>query len=257
MKKQNTISTTASTVCYETLESFARTHIQHWLQDLLEAEVTEFLGRGRHERGASRGYRNGYGKPRRLALTAGTVTVQRPRRRLDESFESRVLPLFKRQSQELGAMLPELYLHGLSSGDFELARRGLLGEGAALSASSLTRLKAKWEVEYAAWKKRDLSALEVVYAFADGLYVKAGLDRPQALLVIVGALSSGEKVLLACESGERESKEAWGTILRGLKDRGLKLPRLTVADGHLAASGRRSANSTAKAVNSAAGTTRS
>jgi len=235
MKKQNTISTTASTVCYETLESFARTHIQHWLQDLLEAEVTEFLGRGRHERGANRGYRNGYGKPRRLALTAGTVTVQRPRlRRLDESFESRVLPLFKRQSQELGAMLPELYLHGLSSGDFELALRGLLGEGAALSASSLTRLKAKWEVEYAAWKKRDLSALEVVYAFADGLYVKAGLDdRTKALLVIVGARASGEKVLLACESGERESKEAWGTILRGLKDRGLKLPRLTVADGHL------------------------
>ena len=116
-------------------------------------------------------YRNGYGKPRRLALTAGTVTVTRPRLcSTRESFESKVLPLFKRQSQELGGLLPELYLHGLSSGDFDLALRGLLGEGAPLSAASLTRLKAQWLSEYSAWRKTDLSTLELVYAFADGLY---------------------------------------------------------------------------------------
>lgn len=131
-------------------------------------------------------------------------------------------------------MLPELYLHGLASGDFELALRGLLGEGAPLSASSIQRLKAKWELEYDAWKKQDLSGLEVVYCWADGLYVKAGIeDRKAALLVIIGALTDGSKVLLACESGERESKESWLKILRDLKARGLKLPRLTVADGHL------------------------
>ena len=90
MKKKTTIVQTESTaVCYDTLESFARLEIQRWLQNLLEAEVTEFLGRGRHERAASRGYRNGYGKPRRLALTHGTVTVERPRvRDVNESFES-------------------------------------------------------------------------------------------------------------------------------------------------------------------------
>jgi putative transposase len=236
MKKKTIVAQSESTaVCYETLESFARLEIQRWLQDLLEAEVTEFLGRGRHERGAKDGYRNGYGKPRRLALTAGTVTVKRPRvRNATDAFESKVLPLFKRQSQELGGLLPELYLHGLSSGDFELALRGLLGEGAPLSAASLTRLRAPWQADYAVWKQTDLASLELVYAWADGLYLKCGFDdRTKALLVIVGALSNGDKVLLACEAGERESKSAWGTILRDLKARGLKLPACLVADGHL------------------------
>jgi transposase-like protein len=145
-----------------------------------------------------------------------------------------VLPLFKRRSQELGGMLAQLYLHGLASGDFELALRGLLGEGAPLSAASLLRLTSAWQTEYAAWKRTDLSKLELVYGWADGLYVKAGIgDRKAALLIIVGATTSGEKRLLACAAGERESKESWSELLRDLKQRGLKLPRLTVADGHL------------------------
>lgn len=235
MKKKTIVAQSESTaVCYETLESFARLEIQRWLQNVLETEVTEFLGRARHERGGH-GYRNGHGKPRRLALTAGTVTVKRPRvRDVNEAFESKVLPLFKRQSKELGGLLPELYLHGLSSGDFELALRGLLGAGAPLSAASLARLKTQWQADYAAWRQIDLSAQELVYAWADGLYVKCGFDdRTKALLVIVGALANGDKVLLACESGERESKVAWGAMLRDLKTRGLKLPACLVADGHL------------------------
>jgi putative transposase len=238
MKEQNTTTESASTVCYEMIEAKARERIQQWLQDLLEAEVTEFLGRAKSQRrseDAVVGYRNGYGKPRRIALSAGTVTVRRPRtRNLAERFESRVLPLFKRRSKELGAMLPQLYLHGLSSGDFELALRGLLGEGAPLSAASLLRLKGVWQAEYERWKRADLSQLELVYWWADGLYVKAGIaDRKAALLVIVGALSSGEKVLLACQAGERESKESWLCVLRELKARGLNFARLTVADGNL------------------------
>jgi putative transposase len=201
-------------------------------------EVSEFLVRAKSQRRADdavAGYRNGYGKARRIALTAGTITVQRPRmRNLAERFESRVLPLFKRRTAELGAMLPQLYLHGLASGDFELALRGLLGEGAPLSASSLARLKGAWQAEYDAWKRTDLTELELVYWWADGLYVKAGIaDRKAALLIIVGATASGEKVLLACQAGECESKESWLKVLRDLKGRGLKFPRLTVADGHL------------------------
>jgi transposase-like protein len=220
------------------MEAQARRRIQEWLQDLLEAEVSEFLGRAKSERRqeeAVAGYRNGYGKPRRLALTAGTITVRRPRmRNLAERFESRVLPLFKRRTAELGAMLPQLYLHGLASGDFELALRGLLGEGAPLSASSLARLKGAWQGEYDVWRRADLSPLELVYWWADGLYVKAGIaDRKAALLVIVGATSSGEKLLLACQAGERESKESWLGVLRDLKARGLPFPHLTVADGNL------------------------
>ena len=229
-------------VQYATLEQWARGKIQAQLQQLLEEEVTTFLGRTKHERRSKvapvdppTGNRNGYGKSRAFSMLNGTVMVKRPRvRDLTERFESKVLPLFKRRTQEVGTLLPELYLHGLSTGDFELALRGLLGEGAPLSASSIQRLKARFELDYEAWKTQDLSNLEVVYWWADGLYVKAGIaDRKSALLTIVGVLTTGEKVVLACESGERESKESWLTLLRDLKSRGLKFPRLTVADGHL------------------------
>jgi putative transposase len=147
---------------------------------------------------------------------------------------SRVLPLFKRQTKEVGELLPQLYLHGLALGDFELALRGLLGEGAPLSPASLLRLKTQWQAEYETWKQRRLDDLEVVYLWADGLYVKAGLeDTKAALLVMIGVLTNGQKVVLAVESGQRESKESWGMILRDLRKRGLKPWRCTIADGHL------------------------
>jgi putative transposase len=130
--------------------------------------------------------------------------------------------------------LPELYLHGLSLGDFDLALRGLLGDAAPLSPSSILRLKAEWQEQYNGWKRRDLSELEIVYLWADGIYVKAGLEKDKAaLLVLIGATSNGEKVILAVESGQRESSESWGAVLRDLKARGLRAPRLTIADGHL------------------------
>lgn len=166
---------------------------------------------------------------------SGTVTVRRPCvRDLTDRFESKGLPLFTRRTQEVGTLLPELYLHGLSARDFELALRGLLGESAPLSASSIQRLKARFELEYDTWARRDLSDLTVIDWWADGLYVKAGIeDRKSALLTIVGALTTGEKIVVASESGERESKESWLKILRDLKHRGLTCPRLTVTDGHL------------------------
>jgi putative transposase len=112
---------------------------------------------------APSGYRNGYGKPRRLSLTSGTITVRRPRvRGLEEQFKSRILPRFKRRTQEVGELLPELYLHGLALGDFEVALRGVLGDGAPLSPSSLARLKGQWQAEDVVWKKRRLDDLNVV-----------------------------------------------------------------------------------------------
>ncbi len=126
---------------------------------------------------SAEGYRNGYGKPRRLAMSSGTITLRRPRvRGVEERFESRVLPLFARRTKELGALLPELYLHGLAEGDFELAMRGLLGEGAPLSKSSIQRLRAGWTAEFEEWSQRRLEGREVVYVWADGIYVKAGLS---------------------------------------------------------------------------------
>lgn len=240
MRKRITKSQEASRVVYGELEEYARRRVQEFIQGLLEEEVSEFLGRSKSERveqaeDGVRGDRNGYGKERRLAMSQGTIRLKRPRvRGCEEKFESQVLPLFKRRSAEVGQLLPELYLHGLAKGDFELALRGLLGEGAPLSASSIGRLKARWQLEYEAWKQQSLSELQLVYAWADGIYVKAGLEKEKAaLLVIIGATVEGHKVLLACESGQRESKLSWAALLRDLKARGLRLPRLTVADGHL------------------------
>ena len=106
-------------------------------------------------RGYAGRYRNGNGKPRRLTMKSGTVTVRRPRvRDLDERFESRLLPLFTRRTQEVRDLLPELYLHGLASGDFELALSGLLGEQAPLSASTVARAKERWQAEYSEWQQR-------------------------------------------------------------------------------------------------------
>lgn len=239
MNKRTRSDALTSTVSWESLEAFARLKIQSWFQELLEQEVTELLGREHHERRAAvdggGGYRNGYGKARRLSMQSGTITVRRPRvRGLEERFESRLLPLFARRTQEVGALLPELYLHGLSQGDFELALRGLLGTGAPLSASSIARLRGKWQYEYDEWRQRRLDDRELVYAWADGIYVKAGLEREKAaLLVVIGAMSDGRKEVLAVEPGYRESTESWASLLRGLRDRGLSAPKLWVADGNL------------------------
>ncbi len=230
----------ACNVTWPSLESFARDQVQAFIQRILEEEVSELLGRARSARRAASdapaGYRNGHGKERRLAMQGGTITLRRPRvSDAEEPFRSKVLPLFARRTQELGQLLPDLYLHGLSLGDFELALRGLLGAGAPLSPSSIARLKAPWQLEHEAWGRRRLDDRELVYAWADGVYVKAGLEQDKScLLVLIGAMRDGRKELLALRSGHRESKESWAELLRDLRDRGLQNPpKLLVGDGAL------------------------
>ncbi len=134
----------------------------------------------------------------------------------------------------MGELIPELYLHGLAGGDFELALRGLLGDGAPLSKSSVGRLRARWTAEHDAWSRRPLEGREPVYAWADGIYLKAGLEKDKAaLLVVIGAMSDGTKEVLAVTPGYRESTASWAAVLRDLKARGLATPRLLVADGNL------------------------
>jgi transposase-like protein len=213
--------------------------VQDLLQRMLEEEVAAMLGRRRYARregvDAAPGYRNGYGKPRRLSVSVGTVTLRRPRvRGLAERFESQLLPLFKRRTEAVGQLLPRLYLHGLALGDFDLALRGLLGDGAPLSAASVARLKAGWQAEYELWRTRSLAELEPVILWVDGIYVKAGLEKDKAaMLVVLAGLRDGRKVILAVESGHRESTESWRAVLRDLQRRGLSAPRVVVGDGHL------------------------
>lgn len=239
MEKKSTEGREKSRVCYEALEGWVRERIQEHIQTVLEEEVEELLGRGKWERkarvDATEGYRNGYGKRRRLTLSCGTVELQRPRvRGLEGRFESKILPLFARRTKEVGHLLPELYLHGLAEGDFELALRGLLGEGAPLSGSTVARLKRRWQGQYASWRVRSLVGLQAVYLWADGIYVKAGLEKEKAaILVVVLGLSDGSKVIAYLGSGYRESKESWAGALRDLKHRGLEDPRLAIGDGAL------------------------
>jgi len=237
VKKKTPVVPAASTPTWEALEPFVRGQIQEILQSVLEEEVTAFLGRQPSARraavDAATGYRNGYGKPRGLALSCGTVTVRRPRvRDVEERFESRALPLFKKHTREVGELLPELYLHGLAKGDFELALRGLLGTAAPLSPSSIERLREKWQGEYEAWATRSLVDCEPVYVWADGIYVKAGLEREKAcLLVVIAGMANGTKEILSVVSGYRESKESWKGVFADLAARGLEAPKLLVADG--------------------------
>jgi putative transposase len=228
----------SSAPTFEVLESLVREQAQAFIQRVLEEEVTELLGREKSERieevDAPKGYRNGYGEPRKLTMSSGTITVRRPRvRDMEERFESRVLPLFTRRTKEVAELIPELYLHGLAEGDFDLALRGLLGEDAPLSKPTIRRLKAAWAEDFEAWNRRSLEGREVVYVWVDGIYVKAGLERDKAaMLVVIGAMSDGTKEVLALTSGYRESTESWTAVFRDLVARGLGEPRLLVADGN-------------------------
>ena len=223
MRKESTGSRSESRPEWEQLEDWVRSQVQRLIQELLEEEVTEFLGRAksalRSDSDSDTGYRNGYGRARRLTLSSGTIQLRRPRvRDTEEQFESRLLPLFVNRTRKIAELIPELYLHGLSEGDFDLALRGLLGEDAPVSASTVARLKSKWNDELAQWRSRPLDDLEVVYMWVDGVYVKAGLEKEKAaVLVVMAALSDGSKVVVSTVPGYRESTESWSEVLRDIK----------------------------------------
>ena len=218
------------------LDTIAREGAQRMLVSVLEAEVTEFLGRQRYERAKTGpGYRNGYGKGRQVTLGSGTVRVRAPRvRDSAEPFASQVLPAWQRRSRAVKELIPELYVQGLATGDFEPALRGLLGESAALSPSTVVRLKGQWESEYEAWRTRSLADHQYAYLWCDGVYPKAGLQGDKtAFLVVLGANEQGEKEPLAILEGYRESTESWAEVMRDLKTRGLTDPKLFCGDGGL------------------------
>ncbi|HUT04827.1 MAG TPA: transposase [bacterium] len=131
-------------------------------------------------------------------------------------------------------LIPELYLHGLAEGDLDLALRGLLGEEAPISVSTVGRLKAKWQAEFEQRSSRRLDDLQVVYLWVDGIYLKAGLDKDKAaVLVAIADSSDGRKVVVAIQPGHRESIESWSSFLRDLKERGMNATRLVIGDDNL------------------------
>lgn len=224
------------------LEALVRSSAQRMVQAALEAEVSEFLKRLSGERSESaegfRGYRNGHHGERIISTEVGPLAVKVPRvSDVPEeagSFRSKLVIPYKRRSEGLDNLFPRLFIEGLATRDFEPALRFLVGEQAPLSPSSISRLNKKFKDEYEAWKTRDLSRLKIVYLWADGIYLKAGIaDEKLCLLVVMGADITGRKHLLGLVEGYRESKQSWLELLRDLKTRGLNEPAVAVADGGL------------------------
>ena len=148
-------------------------HLSEWVPRLVREEIEEHLGRQRyehHELGERKQYRNGFHKERALTFGGGTFPVRLSR--LREPFESQIVQRYQRSTDEIAEVLPELYLHGLATGDFRDALQVLLGEQAPLSVSTIVRLKKDWEGQYQAWKQRPLEQ-EYLYVWADGVYPKA------------------------------------------------------------------------------------
>jgi transposase-like protein len=166
------------------------------------------------------------------------VPIAAPRvedRREGEKFTSQLLPPYLRRSRRLDQVLPVLYLRGLSTGDFAPALAELFGEAArGFSPTNIVRLKEGWEAEYRQWRTRELTGTDYVYVFADGVNFQIRLEEDRlTCLVLVGVRRDGTKELVALEDGYRESEEAWLTLLRDLKRRGMPAPALAVGDGAL------------------------
>ena len=229
------------------LTEVLRAGARQLLQQAVEAEVVAFLAAYGEEKtadGRQRVVRHGHGPEREVLTGIGPVAVQRPKVRDRGAsaagerirFSSNILPRFARRTRSLDAVLPVLYLRGLSSGDFQEALSALMGQAApALSPQVLGRLKADWQGDYERWQQRDLSARRYVYLWADGVYLQGRLeDEKQCILVVIGATPEGRKDLVGFQAGFRESAQSWRELLIDLKARGLTSgPELAVGDGGL------------------------
>jgi transposase-like protein len=229
------------------LDGLLREGARRMLAVALEAEVDAYIAacaEARDERGHRLVRRNGHAPARQLATGAGQVEVARPRvddRRVDPTtgervqFQSMILPRWVRRSPKVAAVLPLLYLHGLSSSDFVPALTELLGSAAGLSASVITRLTTQWQAEREAFGRRDLAEVDYVYCWADGVHfnIRLGEQGRLCCLVIVGVRADGRKELVAVADGTRESTDDWAELLRDLRRRGMGAPVVMVGDGAL------------------------
>jgi putative transposase len=229
------------------LTAILRSGARRLLAQAIEAEAEAFLATMQTQRlpdGRDRVVRHGHGPERLIQTGIGPVEVRRVKLR-DRSpaaaggricFTSALLPRWARRSRSLDALLPILYLRGVSMGDFQEALAALLGRDAPnLSASVIARLRDEWQADYARWQRRDLSAKHYVYVWADGVYLQARME-PQAecMLVLIGATPEGKKELLGFQVGMRESAQSWRELLVDLKARGLTIaPQLASGDGAL------------------------
>jgi putative transposase len=228
------------------LDALVAEGARRMLAAALEAEVEAYVSSLVHEvdeHGRRLVVRNGHAEPRSLVTGAGPLEIQAPRvndRRVDEGtgermrFRSSILPPWARKSPKVAEVLPLMYLHGMSSGDFAPALEEFFGSAAGLSASVITRLTTDWQRERDQFAHRSLKDVDYVYAYADGIHFNVRLQEARfCVLVIVGVRADGTKELVSITDGHRESTESWADVLRDLKRRGMRAPVLAVGDGAL------------------------
>ena len=228
------------------LTEILRAGARRLIAQAVEAEFETFLashGELVLPDGRQRVVRHGHDPVRTIQTGIGPVEVEKPKARdrgaAEDArirFSSNILPKWARRTKSLDALLPVLYLRGISAGDFQEVLASLLGKDAPnLSPAVISRLKGEWEAEYQRWQKRDLSARRYVYVWADGVYLQARME-PQAecMLVVMGATPEGKKELIGFQTGLRESAQSWKELLVDLKARGLSIaPEVATGDGAL------------------------
>lgn len=228
------------------IDQIVREGARKMLAAALQAEVDAYIAAFADERDAAGRrlvVRNGSHQPREILTAAGAIEVTAPRvndKRIDEQtgerqrFSSAILPAWARKTPQVSEVLPLLYLHGLSSGDFIPALGQFLGSTAGLSAPVITKLTETWKGEQRAFAARDLSGADYVYLWVDGIHVNIRLEEHKlCLLVMVGVRADGRKERVALSDGYRESAESWADLLRDAKRRGMRAPVLAMGDGAL------------------------
>jgi transposase-like protein len=228
------------------IDQIVRDGARRMLAEALRAEVDAYIAAHvdeRDENGRRLVVRNGYHQSREVLTSAGAVEVTAPRvndKRVDpdtgerKRFASAILPAWARKTPKITEVLPLLYLHGLSSGDFVPALGQFLGSAKGLSAAVITKLTEQWKAEQRTFAERDLSQVDYVYLWADGIHVNIRLEEHKlCLLVMIGVRADGRKELVALADGYRESTESWADLLRDCARRGMTAPVLAIGDGAL------------------------
>src|SRR3954454_14181386 len=222
------------------LDQLVREGARRMLVAALKAEVDEYIAQHadhRDDAGRALVVRNGVAEPRTVTTAAGELEIQAPRvhdRREGRHFTSAILPPWARRSPKVTEVLPVLYLRGISTKDFEPALAEFFGSEAGLSASTIQRLTREWTADLAAFWQRDLSQVDYVYLWADGVHFNIRLEHERlCCLVLIGVRADGHKELVAVGDGFRESTESWSELLRDLKRRGMRAPVLAIGDGAL------------------------
>ena len=206
------------------------------VQEMLEQEVTDHLGREPYQRDAekvySNGYRNGY-EPRKIKTPEGKIGLQIPQvRGGEDSYQSKLKTFFKNNTDVFDKLVTEMYVRGLSTRDIEQALETVTGEKILSNRSVSAITESLWQ-DYQRFCNRDLSNYDVLYIVVDAVYesVRAHVKSNEAILVAYGVLVDGRKILLHMMLGQKENYDFCKEFLRDMVARKLNVPVAINSDG--------------------------